>query len=53
MRAIVDIARGLGKQTIAEAVEEPTTVELLRDLGVDMAQGFHLGKPIAITEPWS
>jgi diguanylate cyclase (GGDEF)-like protein/PAS domain S-box-containing protein len=53
VRAIVDIARGLGKQTIAEAVEEPTTVELLRDLGVDMAQGFHLGKPIAITEPWS
>jgi diguanylate cyclase (GGDEF)-like protein/PAS domain S-box-containing protein len=52
VRAIVDIARGLGKQTIAEAVEEPSTVELLRDLGVDMAQGFHLGKPVAITDPW-
>jgi EAL domain-containing protein (putative c-di-GMP-specific phosphodiesterase class I) len=52
VRAIVDIARGLGKQTIAEFVEEQSTVELLRDLGVDMAQGFHLGKPVAITDPW-
>jgi diguanylate cyclase (GGDEF)-like protein/PAS domain S-box-containing protein len=52
VKAIVDIARGLGKKTIAEFVEEQSTVELLRELGVDMAQGFHLGKPIAIAEPW-
>ncbi len=53
VQAIVDIARGLGKKTIAEFVEEPSTVDLLRELGVDMAQGFHLGKPVAIAEDWS
>ncbi|MDQ2939685.1 MAG: EAL domain-containing protein [Actinomycetota bacterium] len=52
VKAIVDIARGLGKKTIAEYVEEPATVGLLRELGVDMAQGFHLGKPIAVSEGW-
>lgn len=52
VKAIVEIARGLGKRTIAEFVEEPSTVELLRELGVDMAQGFHLGKPVAVAEGW-
>ena len=52
VKAIVEIARGLGKKTIAEYVEEETTVEMLRELGVDMAQGFHLGKPVALSEGW-
>jgi diguanylate cyclase (GGDEF)-like protein/PAS domain S-box-containing protein len=52
VKAIVEIAHGLGKQTIAEFVEEPATVGLLRELGVDMAQGFHLGKPVAVSEGW-
>jgi len=45
VEAIVHIAHGLGKQTIAEFVEEPKAVDILRDLGVDMAQGYHLGRP--------
>jgi diguanylate cyclase (GGDEF)-like protein/PAS domain S-box-containing protein len=53
VKAIVEIARGLGKKTIAEFVEEPGTVAMLRELGVDMAQGFHLGKPVAVAEGWN
>jgi len=45
IRAAVDIARGLGKKTIAEYVGDEPTVELLRKLGVDYAQGFHIGRP--------
>ena len=45
VRAIVDIARGLGKTTVAEFVEDAATLELLRVLGVDRAQGFHIGTP--------
>jgi diguanylate cyclase (GGDEF)-like protein/PAS domain S-box-containing protein len=52
VKAIVEIAHGLGKQTIAEFVEEEPTVGLLRELGVDMAQGFHLGKPVAVADGW-
>jgi Amt family ammonium transporter len=32
-------------QTIGEGVEDEATLELLRELGVDHAQGFHLGRP--------
>jgi EAL domain-containing protein (putative c-di-GMP-specific phosphodiesterase class I) len=43
--AIVDVARGMGRQTIAEFVGDEATLELLRTLGVDYAQGFHVGRP--------
>jgi EAL domain-containing protein (putative c-di-GMP-specific phosphodiesterase class I) len=45
VRALVELARGMGKQTIAEYVGCAATVELLRELGVDYAQGFEVGRP--------
>ena len=36
------------KQTIAEFVEEEETALMLREYGVDMAQGYHLGRPAAL-----
>jgi diguanylate cyclase (GGDEF)-like protein len=48
VQAIVQIARGLGKTTIAEYVQDDATTQMLREFGVDMAQGFHLGKPVAL-----
>jgi diguanylate cyclase (GGDEF)-like protein len=50
VQAIVQIARGLGKQTIAEFVEDEATRTMLRDYGVDMAQGYHLGRPTDAAE---
>lgn len=50
VKAIVQIARGLGKRTIAEFVEDEDTRTMLRDYGVDMAQGYHLGKPVDAAE---
>jgi diguanylate cyclase (GGDEF)-like protein len=50
VQAIVQIARGLGKTTIAEYVQDDATADLLREYGVDMAQGFHLGRPVAMSE---
>jgi len=50
VQAIVQIARGLGKTTIAEYVQDDATTQMLREYGVDMAQGFHLGRPVAISE---
>ena len=45
VQALVDIARGLGKRTIAEFVGDDKTVDLLRKLGVDYVQGFHIARP--------
>ncbi len=50
VRAIVQIARGLGKRTVAEFVGDVETMALLRELGVDDAQGFHIGRPAPLTE---
>jgi diguanylate cyclase (GGDEF)-like protein len=43
--ALVTMARGLGMRTVAECVEEPATLRLLHVLGVDLAQGWHVGHP--------
>ncbi|MDX6626500.1 MAG: hypothetical protein QOE56_1489 [Solirubrobacterales bacterium] len=53
VKAIVGIARGLGKRTIAEFVQDDDTTRMLREYGVDMAQGFHLGRPVAAAEGWA
>jgi EAL domain-containing protein (putative c-di-GMP-specific phosphodiesterase class I) len=50
VQAIVQIARGLGKTTIAEFVQDERTAEMLREYGVDLAQGYHLGRPVDIAE---
>ena len=50
IEAIVSIAKGLGKRTVAEFVEDQATVDVLREVGVDYAQGFHLGRPAPVSE---
>lgn len=50
VQAIVQVARGLGKRTIAEFVQDDRTAQMLREYGVDMAQGYHLGAPVATAE---
>ena len=44
--AVVQIAAGLGKHTIAEFVADAPTLDLVESFGVDFAQGFHVGKPV-------
>ena len=43
--SIVKLAQGFGQQTVAEGVEDEETLQLLREFGVDYAQGYHLGHP--------
>jgi EAL domain-containing protein (putative c-di-GMP-specific phosphodiesterase class I) len=45
IQAVVGIARGLDKQTVAEHVGDARTVALLAEMGVDCGQGFFLAKP--------
>jgi diguanylate cyclase (GGDEF)-like protein/PAS domain S-box-containing protein len=50
IKSVVDIARGLGAQTIAEFVGDDDAVDRLRELGVDFGQGYHLGRPGPLEE---
>ncbi|WP_119155097.1 EAL domain-containing protein [Caldimonas tepidiphila] len=50
VRAINDISHSMGKQTIAEFVASQATLDLLRRLGVDYAQGNWIAPPEALEE---
>ncbi len=50
IESVVSLARGLGKQTIAEFTSSAEHVAFLRDSGVDFAQGFHVGAPRPVAE---
>jgi diguanylate cyclase (GGDEF)-like protein/PAS domain S-box-containing protein len=52
VKAIVQIAHGLGKRTVAEFVGDEATLRLLRRFGVDFAQGYYTGKPAAVSLTW-
>jgi EAL domain-containing protein (putative c-di-GMP-specific phosphodiesterase class I) len=45
IQAIVGLAAGFGLKTVGEGVEDEGSLNLLRELGVDFAQGFHVGRP--------
>ncbi len=45
VQGIVAMAHGMGKLTVAEFVENSETLDMLRNFGVDMVQGFFLDKP--------
>ncbi len=63
--AIIGMAHALGQKTIAEGVETGAQLEFLRAHGCDLAQGFHLARPLpaeafarfpqgqALKLPWS
>ena len=49
VKSINEIGHFMGKKTIAEYVEDDEVLEILRDIGVDFAQGFGIEKKLPIT----
>ena len=45
--SMIEIAHNLNKTVVAEHVEDADTLDILRSLGIDLVQGFHLGRPSA------
>ena len=45
VKSMAEIAKQLGKKTIAEFVETPETVKKLKEMGVNLGQGYLFGKP--------
>ena len=50
VRGIVGLAREFNQTTIAEGVEDEETLILLRQLGVDLAQGYLFGRPAPLAQ---
>lgn len=45
LKSINEIAHLLGKQTVAEWIEDNASLHALRNIGFDYGQGFYTGKP--------
>lgn len=50
VRAIIEVATGLSKETIAESVENEASLNLLRQYGAQYAQGFHIARPAPLSD---
>mgnify|MGYP001183595941 CR=1 FL=1 len=50
VRAINDLAKQMGKKTVAEFVENTAIIDRLLELGVDYAQGYIVSKPKPLAE---
>ena len=46
VRAVIGLGHDLGFEVVAEGVEDAETLELLRAIGCDLAQGFHIARPL-------
>jgi PAS domain S-box-containing protein len=52
VEAIIGVAQQFDVETIAEGVEDQATLDELRRMGVDYAQGFWTGRPAALPQLW-
>jgi len=50
IEGIVGVAKKMGIKTIAEFVENEEVLEVVKDLGIDYAQGYYFGKPESLEE---
>ncbi len=50
VRSVIDLGHNLGLTVIAEGVEDADTMNALRALGCDVAQGYHLSRPMPASE---
>jgi diguanylate cyclase (GGDEF)-like protein len=50
IEGIISVAKKMGIKTIAEFVENEKVLEVVKDLGIDYAQGYYLGKPEPLEE---
>lgn len=46
VRAVMNLGKSLGKTVIAEGIEQPQQLQILRSLGVPRGQGYLLSKPL-------
>jgi EAL domain-containing protein (putative c-di-GMP-specific phosphodiesterase class I) len=46
VRAVVDMTRSLGLDTVAEGLEEAGQLEAARELGCTYGQGWHIARPM-------
>lgn len=50
VRSLIQVVQALGKQSVAEFVENEKILEMLVEFGVDLVQGYHIGRPVPVEQ---
>ncbi|MGL5829672.1 MAG: putative bifunctional diguanylate cyclase/phosphodiesterase, partial [Angustibacter sp.] len=50
VRHTIEMAQALGLRTVAEGVDDELIVQVLTQLGCDIAQGFHIARPMPVPD---
>ena len=48
--AVVNLAKAFSMQTVGEGAEDAATLEILKELGVDLVQGYVIARPAPVAE---
>jgi EAL domain-containing protein (putative c-di-GMP-specific phosphodiesterase class I) len=48
VRSTIDLGTSIGRTIVAEGVEDEQTLQLLRRLGCNLAQGYHFARPMPL-----
>ncbi len=50
VRSTIELAQNMGLKVVAEGVEDQATMDMLRSLGCDLAQGYHMAHPMPVDQ---
>ncbi len=50
VRSIVQVIQALGKKAVAEYVENEEILAILKSMGIDFVQGYHIGYPMPVSK---
>lgn len=48
VKSIIQVIQALGKKAVAEYVENEEILNILKEMGIDFVQGYHIGHPIPV-----
>jgi diguanylate cyclase (GGDEF)-like protein/PAS domain S-box-containing protein len=50
VRSMIQVIQALGKKAVAEYVENQAILDILKSMGIDFVQGYHIGHPLPIEQ---
>jgi EAL domain-containing protein (putative c-di-GMP-specific phosphodiesterase class I) len=51
VKDLISLGHGIGAEVLAEGIQREEEAQVLRGIGVDYGQGYHLARPVAGPEP--
>jgi diguanylate cyclase (GGDEF)-like protein/PAS domain S-box-containing protein len=48
VKAMIQVIQALGKKAVAEYVENEEILQILKSMGIDFVQGYHIGHPVPV-----